>query len=121
MPASPASLRKYYKRSHKLILTRYDKLKGKNKEACDLMPLYNDDLRKAHMLKEWFYHTCQNARTKNTPFKEWNFMNGLRMRKAAGFRNSKNVLLLTDAGQNIYGRLLSTDLQMALRKSLTTR
>jgi transposase len=34
-----ASLRKYYKRSRKLILTRYDKLKDENKKACDLMLL----------------------------------------------------------------------------------
>ena len=46
----PATLRKYYKRSRKLILTRYDKLKDENKQACDLMLLYNEQLRKAHML-----------------------------------------------------------------------
>lgn len=33
----PVSLRKYYKRSRKLILTRYIKLKDENKQACDLM------------------------------------------------------------------------------------
>ncbi|MBU5334443.1 MAG: transposase [Anaerocolumna aminovalerica] len=51
----PASLRKYYKQSHKLILCRYAKLKDDNKRACDLMLLYNDDLRLAHLLKEEFY------------------------------------------------------------------
>ena len=56
----PASLRKYYKRSRRLILTRYNKLKEENKKACDLMLLYNDDLRSAHRLKEWFYDICQN-------------------------------------------------------------
>ncbi len=56
----PVSLRKYYKRSRKLILTRYDKLKDENKRACDLMLFYNDDLRKARMLKECFYRICQN-------------------------------------------------------------
>ena len=55
-----ASLRKYYKRSHKLILTRYYKLSKESKKACDLMLLYNDDLRVAHRLKEWFYEICQN-------------------------------------------------------------
>ena len=50
----PASLRKYYKRSRSLILTRYGKLREENKRACDLMLLYNDDLRLAHYLKEWF-------------------------------------------------------------------
>lgn len=50
----PASLRKYYKRSHKLILTLYSKLKDNNKKACDLMLHYNEDLRKAHKLKNGF-------------------------------------------------------------------
>lgn len=58
----PASLRKYYKRRKKLILTRYFKLKDENKQACDLMLLYNDDLRKAHFLKEKFYEICQNPK-----------------------------------------------------------
>ncbi|WP_455716915.1 ISL3 family transposase [Anaerosporobacter sp.] len=53
------SLRKYYKRSHKLILTRYSKLKDENKKACDLMLQYSDDLRLAHKLKEDFYDICQ--------------------------------------------------------------
>lgn len=39
----PDSLRKYYKRSGKLILTCYKKLKAENKQACDLMLQYNDD------------------------------------------------------------------------------
>jgi len=56
------TLRKYYKRSRKLILTRYYKLKDEDKKACDLMLLYNDDLRKAHMLKEWFYDICHNEK-----------------------------------------------------------
>ena len=69
----PANLRKYYKRSHKLILTRYTKLKDENKKACDLMLLYNDDLRKAHLLKEWFYDICQNPKysIQRTQFFEW--------------------------------------------------
>ncbi len=41
----PASLRKYYKRSRKLILTRYRKLKDENKQAYDLMLQYSHDLR----------------------------------------------------------------------------
>lgn len=58
----PASLRKYYKRSRKLILTRYEKLKGESKKACDLMLEYNDDLRLAHRLKEQFYDICQDTK-----------------------------------------------------------
>ena len=46
----PATLRKYYKRSRKLILSPYHKLSDENKKACDLMFLYNDDLRAAHKL-----------------------------------------------------------------------
>lgn len=53
------SLRKYYKRSRKLILTRYSKLKDENKKSCDLMLQYSDDLRLAHKLKEDFYDICQ--------------------------------------------------------------
>lgn len=41
---------------------RYFKLKDENKQACDLMLLYNDDLRKAHFLKEKFYEICQNPK-----------------------------------------------------------
>ena len=69
----PASLRKYYKRSHSLILKRYKSLKEENKKACDLMLLYNDDLRLAHYLKEWFYRICQNPKyaEQRTEFFEW--------------------------------------------------
>jgi hypothetical protein len=69
----PANLRKYYKRSRKLILTRYEKLKDENKKACDLMLLYNDDLRLAHYLKEWFYEICQSEKYsyQRTAFWDW--------------------------------------------------
>ena len=69
----PASLRKYYKRSRSLILTRYDKLKDEKKKECDLMLLYNDDLRLAHYLKEWFYRICQNPKysEQRKEFFEW--------------------------------------------------
>ena len=58
----PAHLRKYYKRSRTLILKRYHKLSEEEKSACDLMLLYNDDLRRAHFLKEKFYDICQNTK-----------------------------------------------------------
>lgn len=60
--AMPAQLRKYYKRSRTLILSRYNKLKDENKTACDLRLLYNDDLRRAHYLKEKFYELSQNPK-----------------------------------------------------------
>ena len=44
-----------YKRQ---ILTRYKKLKDENKQACDLMLHYSEDLRLAHRMKEWFYDIC---------------------------------------------------------------
>jgi len=69
----PANLRKYYKRSHKLILSRYQNLKVEHKKACDLMLHYNDDLRLAHMLKEWFYEICQEPKysIQRTQFYDW--------------------------------------------------
>lgn len=48
-------LRKYYKRSRKLLLANYETLNEENKRAVDLMLLYHDDLRCAHYLKELFY------------------------------------------------------------------
>jgi transposase len=67
------SLRKYYKRSRKLILNRYQKLNDENKKSCDLMLHYNDDLRKAHHLKEWFYEICQQKKYSKlrVDFFEW--------------------------------------------------
>ncbi|WP_097004775.1 transposase [Lacrimispora amygdalina] len=56
MPVSP---RKYYKRSRKLILTRYKKLKDENKQVCDLMFQYIDNLCLALMKIEWFYDINQ--------------------------------------------------------------
>ena len=67
------TMRKYYKRSHKLLLTRYHKLKEENKKACDRMLLYNDDLRLAHWLKEKFYDICQDTRysRQRRDFNDW--------------------------------------------------
>lgn len=67
------TMRKYYKRSHKLLLTRYHKLKEANQKACDLMFLYNDDLRLAHWLKEKFYELCQDTKysRQRRDFHDW--------------------------------------------------
>jgi transposase len=56
------TLRKYYKRSKTLIHKRYNALNQEDKEACDVMLLYHDDLRKSHRLKEWFYNICQEKK-----------------------------------------------------------
>ncbi len=69
----PITLRKYYKRSRRMILTRYRKLKDENKKACDLMLQYSDDLRLAHSMKEWFYDICQMTayRQQQKEFDDW--------------------------------------------------
>ena len=69
----PASLRRYYKRSRKLILTRYKKLKDEDRRACNLMLLYSEDLRQAHRMKEWFYDICQMEayRQQQREFDDW--------------------------------------------------
>jgi len=69
----PENLRKYYKRSRSLILARYDSLTAEQKEACDLMLLYNDELRQAHYLKEWFYRICQDTgyAVQRKEFRDW--------------------------------------------------
>lgn len=54
----PDNLRRYYKRSRKIILSRNYRLSDDNKKALELMLLYNDDLRVAYHLKEWFYDIC---------------------------------------------------------------
>lgn len=66
-------LRRYYKRSRKLILIRYRKLKGEDKRACNLMLQYNDDLRLAHQMKEWFCDICQmnSYRSQQKEFDDW--------------------------------------------------
>ncbi len=69
----PASLRKYYKRSRSLIHARYATLKDEKKKECDLMLTYNDDLRRAHSLKEWFYSICKETKysIQRQEFREW--------------------------------------------------
>ena len=69
----PSNLRKYYKRSRSLILAHYSTLKDENKKKCDLMLMYNDDLRLAHRLKEQFYAICQNQKysEQRTYFFQW--------------------------------------------------
>lgn len=48
------NLRRYYKRSKKLILAKYDSLDTESKRELEIMLLYNDELRQAHYLKERF-------------------------------------------------------------------
>ncbi len=91
-------MRKYYERSHCLILARYNQLKDKDKKACDIMLLYNDALRKAYMLKEWLYDICQNI----TQSKELSFMNRFAMLKDQVFKSLKSALLHIGIGHKKY-------------------
>lgn len=49
------SLRKYFKKSRKLLLSKKDHLKEDSRQQLELMLLYKDDLRQAHYLKELFH------------------------------------------------------------------
>lgn len=71
----PASLRKYYKRSKGLLMKRYNLLTPEQKQACDVMLLYNDDLRKTHFFKEWFLEICgmQRYSEQREAFRSWIF------------------------------------------------
>lgn len=77
------NLRKYYKRSRKLILTRYYKLQGDARRECDIMLLYNDDLRLAHYLKEDFYNLCQNTDYEK---QKKDFYNWIKMAERSGLK-----------------------------------
>jgi transposase len=57
-----SSLKKYFKRSRRLLLKRSDKLKPHEKEALDVMLLYSEDLRQAYRLKEAFYDICKEPK-----------------------------------------------------------
>src|SRR5690606_18547768 len=67
------SLRKYFKRSKKLILARYDSLDDESKKQLEIMLLYNDELRQAHYLKERFYEFTKAKSSKEARIllKQW--------------------------------------------------
>lgn len=69
----PTHLRKYYKRSKRLLPASYEKLSDENKSALDLMLLYNDDLRLVHSLKEAFFKLCRQPKysIKRELFADW--------------------------------------------------
>lgn len=49
------SKRKYFKRSRKILLSHYWKLKDESKQALEIMLQQSNDLAKAYFLKEQFY------------------------------------------------------------------
>lgn len=54
----PPNLRRYFKRSRRIILKRHEKLSNEEKMQLDNMLYYNDDLRQAYLLKEQFFDIC---------------------------------------------------------------
>lgn len=83
----PVNLRRYYKRSRTLMLKRYSKLNSEEKQACDLMLLYNNDLRLAHYLKERFFDICHNPKysEQRTDFFDW-----IKMAENSGLKEFEN-------------------------------
>lgn len=83
-----SSLRKYYKRSRKLILTRYFKLKEDDKEAvilcCFIMMIYEKHIfsRKSFMKSVKIPSTLSNEKT---------FFSGLNWLRIPEYQNSRNV------------------------------
>lgn len=67
------SLRKYYKRSRKLIHAPFNSLSKEDQKACTIMLLYNEELRRAHALKEWFYEIVneKSYAKQRSEFKDW--------------------------------------------------
>lgn len=65
--------RKYFKRSRKILLSHYSKLKDESKEALEIMLQQSSDLATAYYLKEQFYdfmasETKEDARRKLRKF-----------------------------------------------------
>jgi len=54
----PSHLRKYFKRSRKIILKRNNKLSVDENIQLENMLYYNEDLRQAYLLKEHFFNIC---------------------------------------------------------------
>lgn len=69
------TLRKYFKRSRDLILKKYSSLNTEDKQALDLMLLYNEDLRLVHKFKEDFNKICSEKQysVQRVDFKDWIF------------------------------------------------
>jgi len=69
----PSHLRKYYKKSRKLILARKDNLNEESKKQLEVMLLYSEDLRQAHYLKELFYKVIEAKSSKEARplLKKW--------------------------------------------------
>ncbi len=70
----PDNKRKYFKRSRKLLLAKYDTLTTEQKEELEVMFWYSDDLRIAYLLKEEFNDKvlkCKNSKEAKIELKRW--------------------------------------------------
>lgn len=83
------------------------------------MLLYNDDLRLAHYLKEWFYRICHNTKysEQRREFLEW-----ISTAEQSQLTEFENALPLTGIGAMRYSMLLNMrTLQTVLQKASTTK
>ncbi|AEM78225.1 ISL3 family transposase [Thermoanaerobacter wiegelii] len=70
----PDNKRKYFKRSRKLLLAKYDNLTPEQKEELEVMFWCSDDLRIAYLLKEEFNDKvlkCKNSKEAKIELKRW--------------------------------------------------
>ncbi|AIS52762.1 transposase for insertion sequence element IS1001 [Thermoanaerobacter kivui] len=70
----PDNKRKYFKKSRKLLLAKYDTLTTEQKEELEVMFWYSDDLRIAYLLKEEFNDKvlkCKNSKDAKIELKRW--------------------------------------------------
>ncbi len=67
------NLRKYFKRSRKLLLKSYEELTAEQREELEVMFWYSEDLRKAHRLKEEFRKVLEssNSAEAKVELKKW--------------------------------------------------
>ncbi|WP_049760255.1 transposase [Caldicellulosiruptor bescii] len=67
------NLRKYFKRSRKLLLKSYEELTAEQREELEVMFWYSRDLRKAHRLKEEFRKVLEssNSAEARVELKKW--------------------------------------------------
>lgn len=112
------TMQKYYNRSLMLLLPTYKKLKYENKQSCDIILLYNDDLSIALLLKEHFYDFV--IITLIIVCIEKKSFNGFPKRKSQDYRNLRNNQLLIEIGQNKSCPLLNIALQTDRLNTSTT-
>lgn len=74
--------RKYFKRSRKLLLTDFNKLKPENKDALTIMLSLSSNLATAYYLKELFYDFISSKNSEEAKQKLKNFSPPLLTKKS---------------------------------------